>query len=158
MASRFKCGGCKGYFPMEQTIRQNGVQRFCSEECAYPKVTAPKPMTPNKPKKKKPGVSTEVREAVLKRDKNRCRFCGTKNGLHVHHVFYRSQGGEHVEHNLITVCYRHHDLIHSDKKRFQPLCLGVLWLSIVEARHMTIPRLERLLHAEEDRKTRYKAS
>lgn len=142
---------------MEQATHQNGVQRFCSVECAYPKAE-PKPFKPIKAKKKKPDIPEGVRQAVLARDKNRCRFCGTQNGLHVHHVYYRSQGGEHVEHNLITVCYRHHDLIHSDKKRYQPLCLGVLWLSLVEARHMTIPRLERLLHAEEAHKIRYKAS
>lgn len=147
--AKFRCGGCKNYFDQQDVLRSNGIQKFCSEECAYKKPISSKPPKPFKPKKKKEDIPEAVRRAVLGRDKNRCRFCSTKDGLHLHHVIYRSQGGEHVEHNLITLCQRHHNLVHSDKKRYMPLCLGVLWLSIVEQRHVTIPQLGRFLsHAE----------
>ena len=51
--------------------------------------------------------------AVLKRDGWRCRFCKRRNSLHVHHIIYRSQGGEDSLANLVAVCYHHHDMIHS---------------------------------------------
>lgn len=147
--AKFRCGGCKEYFDQAEAVKSNGVQRFCSNECAYRKSINSAPPKPFGPKKKKADIPDTIRKAVLKRDKNRCRFCRTKDGLHLHHIVYRSQGGEHVEHNLITLCHRHHALIHSDKKKYMPLCLGVLWLSIVEHKHLTIPQLGRFLdHAE----------
>lgn len=139
--AKFRCGGCKEYFEKDQVAVVRGVQRFCSLDCIY---NIPKP------KVKKKDIPDEIRKAVLKRDKNRCRFCRTNDALHLHHVIYRSSGGVHVEHNLITLCNWHHSLIHSNKNRYQPLCLGVLWLSIVENRHLTIPQLERNLDHEED--------
>jgi 5-methylcytosine-specific restriction endonuclease McrA len=123
-------------------VVSNGVQRFCSRDCVYSTPAA------NPTKSKKSDVPDIVRKAVLKRDRNRCRFCRTNDGLHLHHVIYRSSGGLHVEHNLITLCNRHHSEVHSDKKRYQPLCLGVLWLSIVDRKHLTIPQFERFLDAK----------
>ena len=50
--------------------------------------------------------------AVLTRDGWRCRFCKRRNSLHVHHIIYRSQGGEDSLANLVALCYAHHDMVH----------------------------------------------
>ena len=50
--------------------------------------------------------------AVLHRDKYKCRFCKTRNNLHVHHIVYRSQGGDDVDSNLCVLCDHCHDGIH----------------------------------------------
>jgi 5-methylcytosine-specific restriction endonuclease McrA len=62
-------------------------------------------------------IPLEVRRAVLARDSYRCRRCGEQDTgkLHLHHVTYRSQGGDHNPDNLVTVCFGCHRLIH-DKK------------------------------------------
>jgi hypothetical protein len=41
---------------------------------------------------------------VLARDRFRCRHCKTRNNLHLHHVIFRSQGGNDSSDNLITLC------------------------------------------------------
>lgn len=148
--AKFRCGGCKDYFDQDDTVVSNGVQRFCSFDCAYGthKQDFAQAKRNFRAKKKKQDIPDKVRKAVLKRDRNRCRFCRTADALHLHHVVYRSSGGLHVEHNLITLCNRHHSEVHSDKKRYQPLCLGVLWLSMVDNKHITIPQFERFLNHE----------
>ena len=52
---------------------------------------------------------------VLDRDEWRCRNprCKTRNNLHVHHVIYRSEGGDDVSWNLCTICAECHDKIHA---------------------------------------------
>jgi hypothetical protein len=49
----------------------------------------------------------------FRRDGWKCRHCESRNGLHPHHVIYRSQQGPDALNNLITlcaVCHRaHHD-------------------------------------------------
>lgn len=59
-----------------------------------------------------------VRQAVLDRDLAQCQLCGTggENRLQLHHVEFRSQGGKHVEDNLVTVCFRCHHDIHVGKQ------------------------------------------
>lgn len=49
---------------------------------------------------------------VFKRDKWRCRMCGNRNDLHAHHVRYRSNQGDDTAFNLITLCSKHHEMIH----------------------------------------------
>ena len=49
---------------------------------------------------------------VLQRDGWRCRLCGRRNTLHVHHVLFRSRGGKDTLNNLLTVCYLQHEQIH----------------------------------------------
>jgi len=34
----------------------------------------------------------------------RCQFCGSMQNLQVHHLKFRSQSGDDVEQNLITLC------------------------------------------------------
>ena len=80
---------------------------------------------------------------VLSLDKDRCRFCGKSGGsLHVHHVRYRSEGGKHVEDNLIALHIECHDKVHGNKKLYQPLALQVIGLRKEETRYITIQHLE----------------
>jgi hypothetical protein len=58
-----------------------------------------------------------ARKRVRSRDKGRCRCCGIRSGLHVHHIVYRSQGGDDAEWNLITLCHHCHDSIHKPHPR-----------------------------------------
>jgi 5-methylcytosine-specific restriction endonuclease McrA len=56
----------------------------------------------------------EVCRQVLKRDGWRCQLCGSMSGVEVHHLRFRSRGGQDCGENLITVCRPCHDGIHSD--------------------------------------------
>ena len=57
--------------------------------------------------------------AVCARDGWRCRFCKSRDALHIHHIIYRSQGGEDSLANLVTVCYHHHDMVHARKFKIE---------------------------------------
>lgn len=152
--AKYKCGICKKYITPDEVRRTNGVQRFCAD-CAYkrPQKTAEKPLrrserprTASK-KQKRPDMPDELRKRVMERDKHRCRFCGIDRNLHLHHIVYRSQGGQHEESNLITLCFKCHGTVHSDKKRWKPLLLGVVWKTY-EGQRYTVPTFERLIDNE----------
>lgn len=53
-----------------------------------------------------------MRRLVLERDGYRCRACGSKDQIDVHHVKLRSAGGEDEPKNLIAACRRCHQDIH----------------------------------------------
>lgn len=64
-------------------------------------------------------IPDSVRKVVLARDKHRCRWCGRVNvGLHLHHINYRSAGGDHSSENLITLCGADHALVHTNKRLY----------------------------------------
>lgn len=60
---------------------------------------------------------SNVFQRVLQKDK-KCKAwgCGVIEGLEVHHIIPRSQGGPDEEWNLITLCHKHHNLITTRKK------------------------------------------
>ena len=49
--------------------------------------------------------------------------------------------------NLITLCREHHDLVHSNKRKYQPLCRCYIWKLYVEGYKLRLPRLLMLLEA-----------
>ena len=53
---------------------------------------------------------------VLGRDGWRCRSCGSRNSLHIHHIIFRSQQGPDEAWNLIALCNSCHDGVHKDVK------------------------------------------
>jgi hypothetical protein len=59
-------------------------------------------------------VPPAVRRLVLRRDHGQCVFPGCRHGvfLDIHHIEYRSQGGDHDPDNLVTICAAHHRAIH----------------------------------------------
>lgn len=60
------------------------------------------------------GIPREVLQRVLDRDEGMCMNCGNSDPeeLHPHHVVFRSQQGTHDEDNIVTVCWKCHDLLH----------------------------------------------
>ena len=52
-----------------------------------------------------------------------CQLCGSTYNLHIHHIYYRSQLGLTTPKNLIRLCSRCHQLVHSNKKKYQPILL-----------------------------------
>lgn len=62
---------------------------------------------------------------VMSRDGFKCRCCGSRNNLTAHHITFRSQGGDDVEYNLITLCSQNcHEAIHSRHLVILPLAEG----------------------------------
>src|SRR5690606_7211647 len=120
-----------------------GIQSFCTQDCKFEHFRGKKPKSTSNP------MPPRLRESVMRKDSNRCRACRSRNGLDVHHIYYKSQGGPHEASNLITLCKECHiPIVHADKKRFQPLCLGIVWLREVYGdRHMTLYQLERKIDA-----------
>jgi 5-methylcytosine-specific restriction endonuclease McrA len=51
---------------------------------------------------------------VLSRDGWKCRSCGMRSGLHVHHIVFRSQQGPDEMWNLLALCSACHDGVHKD--------------------------------------------
>lgn len=56
----------------------------------------------------------ELCVAILKRDGYKCRSCGARQGLSVHHIIFRSDEGPDESWNLLTLCIGCHTGIHVD--------------------------------------------
>ena len=54
-----------------------------------------------------------------------CQLCGSTQYLHIHHIYYRSQLGLTTPKNLIRLCDRCHRLVHSNKRKYQPMLLDM---------------------------------
>lgn len=44
-----------------------------------------------------------------------CCLCGTTHSLHLHHVLFRSHGGDDVRANLLALCHDEHDGYHLNR-------------------------------------------
>ena len=67
-------------------------------------------------------IRDKVQQAVYERDSNTCRICGwtiekwsstDPRILELHHLEHHEHGGQNVELNLIVICNRCHDEVHS---------------------------------------------
>jgi 5-methylcytosine-specific restriction endonuclease McrA len=119
---KVKCKLCKTSLERDEAYRTS-LQSFCS-------IDHYKEYFSTLQKKSKPSVDNEwlkIRKIIIKLDGGRCRVCGTRYNLHVHHIKYRGEpGGTDDEGNLITLCLAHHELVHTDKKKYQPRCLAIV--------------------------------
>jgi len=53
-------------------------------------------------------IPTQVKLAVWKRDKGRCRLCGSDKNLHFDHIIPWSKGGSSLtEDNIQLLCAKH---------------------------------------------------
>jgi 5-methylcytosine-specific restriction endonuclease McrA len=111
--SRRRCGSCKNYFSPSDMFKTTEVQAFCSEKCLKAS-----PRLGRKANSKVPGGT---RNKVFERFKHMCAYCGRSGSLQVHHIKYRSEGVDHSLDNLILLCQEHHEMVHSNKKKWQPL-------------------------------------
>ena len=57
-------------------------------------------------------ISNELRKKIYRRDSYACALCDSSQGLQVHHVIPRGEGGTNCEHNLITLCSYCHSHVH----------------------------------------------
>lgn len=55
-----------------------------------------------------------------------CQLCGSTSTLHIHHVRYGAVGRKTYEGNLIRLCNKCHNLVHSNKKKYQPILLEII--------------------------------
>lgn len=116
-----RCSGCKRYIDKADVFQRIGISAFCSQACVDTRIRKA-----SRTKKKRAPMTSELHDAVIMRDEFRCRYCGRFTDLHVHHIKYRSEGGPDEETNLITLCSEHHDLMHSNKRKWQPLLLELI--------------------------------
>jgi len=70
-------------------------------------------------------VLKETYDYVIKRDNYSCRLCGSTNWIQLHHIYYRSQRKDLINDidNCIMLCDDCHRLVHSNKKKWQPILL-----------------------------------
>lgn len=158
--SKRRCTVCRDYFPAEDMIVLGGVTAYCQDDfgAAASVRTATRPTKKKrKPRRgsfKKNGAPPELKRHVRMRDSHRCRFCNLPSShLEVHHIKYLSEGGPNHPANLITLCDEHHRLVHSDKKKWQPVLLGCIWVQYVgwageRPRRLTVGRMFDRLMAE----------
>lgn len=77
---------------------------------------------PKNTKKKRIIVKDDIYSKVAERDKYSCRLCGKKN-IELHHIVYRSEDKSKINdiNNCIMLCTEHHQMVHSNKKKWQPI-------------------------------------
>lgn len=77
--------------------------------------------------KKRVFVSTDTYYQVFEECDGRCMLCYTKNNLHYHHIYYRSERKDLIDEpsNGIMLCEKCHRLVHSNKRKYQPILLGI---------------------------------
>lgn len=152
-----KCSYCKGIFPKHELTFYGNKIKLCENHTIedYRNKQKSKKITRGKNRTNTPPW---LRKQVLKID-NRCRFCGTQQNLCVHHVYYRSQkcpylvepeDWPHLQSNLLTLCMDCHTIVHSNKRLYQPLCLGVIWLRSFGDHAVTIPALKKRLEMQNE--------
>lgn len=59
---------------------------------------------------------SKIRREVLERDKHKCKKCGNRENLHVHHKTPIAQGGKNEMRNLVTLCRECHAKEHDEAK------------------------------------------
>lgn len=72
-----------------------------------------------------------VRACVLVRDGGRCRVCKTRDGVDVHHIQFRSRGGEDSTENCAALCRECHAEIHAYRLTLSGNANGKLKMSRV---------------------------
>ena len=54
-----------------------------------------------------------------------CAICGN-NKVALHHIRYGACGRKTYMGNVIPLCEKHHRLVHSNKKKYQPILIEIL--------------------------------
>ena len=65
---------------------------------------------------------------VYTRDKGKCVICGSNELIQLHHIIYRSQDKSKINdvNNCILLCLKCHELVHSNKNKYQPIMKKIL--------------------------------
>lgn len=77
--------------------------------------------------KKRVFVSKKTYNQVFEECNKSCVFCGTTQNLHYHHIYYRSERKDLIDDpsNGIMLCEKCHRLVHSNKRKYQPILLDI---------------------------------
>lgn len=67
----------------------------------------------------------EVYQKTLDLFNYQCAICGNTN-IHLHHIRYGACGRKTYLGNVIPLCKRHHDLVHTNKKEWQPKLIEII--------------------------------
>jgi 5-methylcytosine-specific restriction endonuclease McrA len=120
---RVRCAYCRGYVEKNEAVRI-GIQSFCSRDHLneYNRAIIDK----QRKSKTQSDIPPAVRLEVVTRDQGRCRICQSAMFLHIHHIKYRSEGGDHDLGNLISLCEHHHSMVHTNKKKYQQMLFDIL--------------------------------
>ena len=54
-----------------------------------------------------------------------CMLCGSSYNLHIHHVRYGRVGRHTYFGNIIRLCINCHQMVHSNKKKWQPILIEI---------------------------------
>ena len=54
-----------------------------------------------------------------------CAICGS-NQIHLHHIRYGASGRKTYLGNVIPLCKYHHDLVHTNKRKYQPILIKMI--------------------------------
>lgn len=89
-----------------------------------------KPQGIKKVSSKRITVTKETYNKVFERDKGKCRLANNQceGKIELHHVRYRSERKDLINepNNCVFLCTFHHQLVHSNKKKYQPILLKML--------------------------------
>lgn len=67
----------------------------------------------------------EVYEKSSQMFDNCCAICGSPY-IHLHHIRYGACGRKTYMGNVIPLCEEHHRLVHSNKKKWQPVLIDII--------------------------------
>lgn len=84
------------------------------------------------------------RLSILQRDKFKCRKCGSKNKLHVHHKIYEKglMAWEAENKNLITLCFLCHEAEHAKKP------ISSFFIKKIKTKNTKIDKLKNKINLE----------
>lgn len=121
---RVTCAGCLNSFNTDDTFFYRKKRCCGNTECAQA-IDEKIKNSNNKRKQQRltngtfrSGVSKDIKDRIIQRDGNRCRFCKVRHKegymLQIHHVVPVSHGGGDEDYNLCTLCESCHTKVHSD--------------------------------------------
>ena len=79
---------------------------------------------PKKRFKKSLRIDKLVRDSVIERDNNTCQISG-KQAEEIHHIVYRSRGGNNTAYNLISLSRYMHEQVHKNGKEWFKILLDI---------------------------------
>jgi hypothetical protein len=69
----------------------------------------------------------KVYEDTIKLYDGLCAICGS-NQIHLHHIRYGGLYGGRKTYmgNVIPLCKKHHDMVHSNKEKYMPMLIDMI--------------------------------
>lgn len=67
----------------------------------------------------------EVYKKTIELFDGKCVMCGSPN-IALHHIRYGACGRHTYIGNVIPLCKTHHDLVHTNKKKYQPMLIRIM--------------------------------